>query len=287
MPSRPSQVTRFSALSSGTTKAASGSRWSRASGKPKPLGEPVALEPLPALAAVVRAVDAAVVLLPQPLRPAGVDEQLVHALTELREGLREEVGRRALIRGRERLAAVLAPEDTRRGDADVHPRRLVRVERDRVAAHPAGTGVPTLAGLVADDAVHRLPGGAAVVGAEENTGCGTEPEPAILPRAPRLDVPGLLQLEPGVLEEPQLLRARPALAPVRRAVDRGAVDLVVRRRVDRAVPRVDDGVEDRPAREERADELPVAPAVVALEDEEALAGAEEDEDSHTAIISRL
>jgi hypothetical protein len=43
---------------------------------------------------IVRAVDAAVVLLPQAFRPGRVDEQLVDALPDLREGVvREEVGR--------------------------------------------------------------------------------------------------------------------------------------------------------------------------------------------------
>src|SRR5438105_137273 len=41
MPSRPLHVTRFSAPSSGTTNAVSGSRWWSAIGNPKPLGRPL------------------------------------------------------------------------------------------------------------------------------------------------------------------------------------------------------------------------------------------------------
>ena len=77
-----------------------------------------------------------------------------------------------------------------------------------------------------------------------------------------------------------LLGARPGPSAVGGAVDGGAVDLVVRRRVDRPVARVDDCVEDRPAGEERAREAPVAPALVALEDEEALPRSDQDADHH-------
>ena len=159
---------------------------------------------------------------------------------------------------------------------DVHPLGLVGIERDRVAAHPARTGVPAVARLVADDAVHRLPRLAAVVRAKEDARRGAEPEPALLALAPGLDVPGLLQRQACVLGKPELLGACPRLAPIGRAVDGRAVDLVVRRRVDRPVPRVDDRVEDRPAGEEGPGERPVAPPVVALEEEEALARADED-----------
>src|SRR5438093_13483087 len=57
----------------------------------------VVLEPFPALATVVRAVDPAVVLLPEALGLRGVDQDLVHTLAELGERIvGHEVGRRSL-----------------------------------------------------------------------------------------------------------------------------------------------------------------------------------------------
>ena len=63
-------------------------------------------------------------------------------------------------------------------------------------------------------------------------------------------------------------------------MDGGTVNLVVRGSVERAVPRVDDRVEDRPAGQERPRKAPVAPRLVAFEEEEPLPGADEDEDAH-------
>src|SRR5439155_19733041 len=65
----------------------------------------VAVEPLPRVAAVVRAVDAAVVLLPEPLRLLGMREQLVDALADLGvRVVRKEVGGDVLAHGRPALA---------------------------------------------------------------------------------------------------------------------------------------------------------------------------------------
>ena len=94
--------------------------------------------------------------------------------------------------------------------------------------------------------------------------------------AARPDVPGLLQGEAGVLGEPQLLGARPGLAPILGAVHGGAVDEAVRGRVDRAVARIRNGVEDLPALEQRAGDLPVAALVVRGENEQALPRADEE-----------
>ena len=204
----------------------------------------------------------------------------MYALAQIGEGIGEEVSRGSAVRRRERLSAVVAAEDPRCRDADVHALGLVGIQRDRVAAHAAGARVPPIASLVTDDPVHRLPAVASVVRAEENPRRGAQPEPTVLAGPPRLDVPGLLQGQAGVLGEAQLLRPRPALAAVGRAVDGRSVDVAVRRRVDRPVARVDDGVEDRPPREEGAGELPSVPALVALQEEEPLTRTDEDEDAH-------
>src|SRR5207248_5515302 len=117
----------------------------------EPARQAVPLEPLPRVAVVVGAVDAAMVLLPQPAGTARVGEQLVHALAHVRERVvREEVGGDALVDRRPALAAVVAPEGARGRDRGVDP--VVR-ELDRVAAEAAGPRLPALAGRVLEEAV--------------------------------------------------------------------------------------------------------------------------------------
>src|SRR5262245_17457560 len=165
-----------------------------------------------------------------------MDEQLVHALPDLGEWVvREEVGCDARVRRLPRLAAVLGAECAGRRDGDVHPVRVLRIELDGVAAHPAGAGVPLVAGLVPDEALNRLPGLAGVVAPEEDAGRPAEPKASVLALASRPDVPRLLEREPRVFRKPQLLGPRPGLAAILGTVHCGAVDEAVRRCVHRAV----------------------------------------------------
>jgi hypothetical protein len=124
---------------------------------------------------------------------------------------------------------------------------------------------------VLDQAGDRLPGLAAVRGAEQHPGRGAEPELAF--GAARFDVPGLAELELAVLREAEALRALPRPAQVGRALHGAAVDEVVRGGVDDAV--VEDGVEDRPPGKERPLELPAA--VASPGQEETLSGAGQDD----------
>jgi len=91
----------------------------------------------------------------------------------------------------------------------------------------------------------------------------------------RLDVPDLRELEPGLLGQADAFRAGPGLAEVARSLHGPAVDKVVAGDVEVSVTRVLHGVEDRPAREERALELPVPAVLVAAEQEQPLAGSDE------------
>src|SRR5438270_2166515 len=106
------------------------------------------------------------------------------------------------------------------------------MDLDRVRAHPAGAGVPALASLVLDQAHHRFPCFASVVRPEERPRRGAEPDRVAVTR---LDVPGLLEREPGLLGQAESLASLPRLAAVVRALDGRAVDPVVRGRVERAV----------------------------------------------------
>src|SRR5919108_572799 len=205
----------------------------------------VPLEPLPRVAVVVGAVDAAVVLLPQTAGTGRVGEQLVDALAHVRERVvREEVRGHALVDRSPALAAVLAPEAARRRDRGVDP---VVGELDRVAAHAAGARLPALSGRMLEETPDELEGDAAVVGAEEDAGIAAKPERV----RPRLDVPGRVQLQLAILGQAEGLGTLPRLPAVGGAMDGGAVDEVVRSGVERPVAWVDDGVVDRPAGEER------------------------------------
>ena len=212
----------------------------------------------------------AVILLPEPLGLLGMEEQLVHALADLWVRVRHELCGDVLVDRRPRLAAVVAAEPARGRDPDVDLVRLVRVELDRVGAHPARPGHPALAGRVPEDSAHRLPR-AAVAGAEEDSRRAAEPDLAV---APRLDVPGLLEGEAAVLGQSELLGPLPRLPQVARAVHRRAVDEAVRAGVARPVAGVERRVEDLPAGKERLSELPGA-AVFAPQQEQTLVRAGE------------
>ena len=105
-----SWVRQTAALASGMSRPASGSvsgivqtvcgsRGWAAITKPNWVGRPAG-DLVPGEAAVVRPVDAAVVLLVEPLGPIGGEDQLVDALPELRVLLRVEVRADAAITGR-------------------------------------------------------------------------------------------------------------------------------------------------------------------------------------------
>ena len=209
--------------------------------------ETVTVQSLPALAAVVGAVDAAVVLLPQAPRPFRMRAQLVHALAEL--GIRvvgQEVRECALVARHPRLAAVIGAEDAGRRDADPELFGRLLVEGDRVADQAARARVPAIPSRVLEQRPVRLPGRAPVAGAEEHPWLAAEPKPARLGCEPGLDVPGRGELQPASLRQSERLRAFPGLTSVRGAVHGAAVDPVVRAGVENAVAWVDDCVIHRP-----------------------------------------
>jgi hypothetical protein len=247
--------------------------------EPERARQAVVLEALPALALVVRAIDAAVVLLPEPALLLGMEEHLVDALADLREAVvLVEVCGCALVLRRPRLAAVVAAEDPRGRDSDVDRVRIRRVHLDRVRAHAARARVPALARGVLDQAHDRFPVLASIVRSEECAWRRAEPE-----RVPvaGLDVPRLLEREPSLLRQPEPLAALPGLASVGRALDGRAVHEVVRRRVQRPV--VLGRMEDLPAGERRLFDRPLPAVLVAAEDEQALASPDQNRGSHRSV----
>jgi hypothetical protein len=71
----------------------------------------------PALAAIVAAIDAAVVLLVQPVGPLRVQPELVHALAGLGVRLRQEVRAHAGVQSPPGSAAIIGAVDTAAGRA--------------------------------------------------------------------------------------------------------------------------------------------------------------------------
>src|SRR4051794_3155034 len=122
-----------------------------------------------------------------------MQEHLVRALADLRGGIGEEVRHDVGVARDPRLAAVVRAEHAGRGEADVHPPAVARVELDRMAAHPAGAREPAVARRVLEQAAIHLPGLATVVRPEEHAGITPEIERPRLLRAAWLDVPGRLQ----------------------------------------------------------------------------------------------
>src|SRR5439155_12486558 len=108
----------------------------------------------------------AVVLHVQPARHVRVASDLVHALTELDEGIGEETGADAFVSGRECRAAIFANVMAAGRDTEMH---TIPVAQDRVHAEPAVAGLPLAGVLVVGDARNQLPGIAAVIAPEQ---CG-------------------------------------------------------------------------------------------------------------------
>src|SRR5205085_851887 len=96
----------------------------------------------------------------------------------------------------------------------------------------------------------------------------------------RLEMPCLLELHLALLREAELFGAFPGLSQVARAVHGRAVDEIVRAGVERAVAGIDERVEDVPACQQRPFDLPVAPALVAVEEEQALSRSCEAQRAH-------
>ena len=209
--------------------------------------QPVPVDPLPGVTAVIRAVDAAVVLLPEPFRLRRVQQQLVHALANFRIWVGKVVDRHVLVDRQPGLSAVIRPERARRCDTDVYALRVARVELDRIAAQPAGAGKPAVTRGMLQNATVGLPGFAGIVRAEKNAGIRPEVQRSRLLRETRLDVPDRVHGQPRPLGKAYLPRPLPRLAPVGRPLDRRAVDDMVHRRIDFAVTRIDRCVVNPPA----------------------------------------
>ena len=146
------------------------------------------------------------VLLPQPTRSRGVQQQLVRALLRPPTwGSARNSATTFLLTADPALAAVIGAKHAGRGDGDVHAPSVAGVELDRMAAHPSGARKPLLARRVLQDAAIDLPGLPTVVRAKQHARVGPQIERPWLLRPARLDVPDGVQRQPRLLGQADLL----------------------------------------------------------------------------------
>src|SRR3954453_11361462 len=92
---------------------------------------------------------------------------VVHAVPDLGLGVGDAFGLQAAVDRLPRLAAVRRTEGPGRGDSDVHPLRVARVEDDRVQAHAARARLPLRSRAVLAQTRQLLPRLTAVDRAEQ------------------------------------------------------------------------------------------------------------------------
>ena len=186
-----------------------------------------------------------------------------------------------------RLAAVVGAKRPGRGDGDVDPGRVARVDDDRVEAEPARARGPVRPGTVAAQAGQLGPGLGAVGRVEERrildagidrVGVGQRrfevPDALELPRVRRAVVP-LMRARNAVVGE-LVPRRLPGLAAVVRALDDLAEPPRRLRRVETVrIDRRSLEVIDLPATEVGTGDVPLLALAVGRQDERALARADE------------
>jgi len=178
---------------------------------------------LPGITAVGARIHAVVVLGEQVVGVDGVTRHLVHALAELRIGIRHEVGADALVAGLPGGPAVVGPVDPAR--AHRHMECVVgRARQDGVGGRAAEARPPFAAMRVVPQATvqrERLP---MVRGFPDGDGLAAGPDDARAALRVRLDLPHPLKggAVVGPEPDPALLGLSPGLAEVVRMGDAGA-----------------------------------------------------------------
>ena len=222
------------------------------------------------------------ILLEKQIGMSRAADEVMAALPDLRPLLAfgHEARLRAFVFRRPRLPAVLGAEHARRRDRHVHPVGVCRVREDAVHHEAARAWRPVLARRVVVEAVHRRPGRPAILAFEQRPRVHAGPHFAGPRGVPRLHAPDALDRAADLFGKRRAVGHLPRLAQVIRAVDVRAVHVVIQRGekpARTALPLVEGQVVDTPSGEVRPAEFPVFARAVALEDERALARADEDE----------
>src|SRR5713226_9920722 len=127
------------------------------------------LDAVPAPAAILAAIHAAVVLLVKAIGLPGRHDEAMHALAVFRVVLsgRQEVGPGAAVARFPRLAAIGGVEHAGRGDGDPELPRVARMGDERMQDEPAAARRPFRPRWVVAQSGDMPPRAAAIVAAEE------------------------------------------------------------------------------------------------------------------------
>ena len=145
----------------------------------------------PVLAAVVAAVNTAVVLLVQRVESRRVSQHFVGALTELGQGVRREVGPHAAVAKVPTLTAVFRAKHAHGRHSNPHPVWILRVENHAVQAQSSQPKLPLGSGRVLGESSHLLPVVSPILGLEKRRWFGAGENHTQLRRKACLDVPQL------------------------------------------------------------------------------------------------
>ena len=102
----------------------------------------IATDLAPVVAAVVAAHDVPVLLHVERVRPARMNRDIVHAVSNVGDRIGDVIGPQALVDRLPRPAAILGPECARRGDSADDAVFIRRIDDDRVQAQSAGARRP-------------------------------------------------------------------------------------------------------------------------------------------------
>ena len=241
----------------------------------------------PRLARIVGAHDVPVLLHEEHLRPRAVHRDVVDAVPHFGLRIRYPFGSQPLVDRLPRLAAVVGAKRPGRGDGDVNPGRVARIDDDRVEAQTARARRPVRSGTVAAQA-RQLGPGLGAVGRVEERGILDAGINRIGIGQRRFEVPDALEL-PGVRRPVvPLMRARnavvgevvprrlPGFAAVVRALDNLAEPARRLRGVETVrIGRRSLEVIDLPASEVGTGDVPLLSLAVRRQDERTLARADE------------
>src|ERR1019366_7988973 len=154
---------------------------------------------LPGIPRRIGPVYAAVVLLIEPRRGAGREDSLMNALPDFWKFVGQKISARVLVARNPGRSSIVAAENSRGRNRHKHPRRVGRIQNNRVNDQAASPGIPFWTSFVAIEPAHFRPRCASILAAEKASGVHTRIHHAGLTRAARTNVPNTFHRKPGIL----------------------------------------------------------------------------------------
>src|SRR5450631_468640 len=227
---------------------------------------------LPELGRPVEAVDAAMVLLIEPVRHDRMQAHAVRIMAEIRRWLRQEIRFDARVERAPIRARVGRFEYASARHADIHVIAIARVDQDRmelgsVRRSVLVTAAPCLAHRVLVEAVDAVPRRAAVLGAKQPLRRRAHVPSSRLRRVSRREPEAVIDDTSAALPKRwRTFRLVPRPPAIGRAEDGGAqVTCASCRKQDLAVARVGDAMMDDVAEKMRAGKAPYTAGRIGIE----------------------